>query len=463
MRTSYEKRNLSQSFGDTRLINRYKETCGLFERGLNQTIPQVSLKKSQIKAIYRFFDNKHVNPQKMLSTHRAEIESSLRSDEPVRLLQISDSTELDYTRKKGAPQLGSLNYIHQKGMLLHNSLLFNDLGLPLGLLWQSYQSRKAEDFGKSKERLKLPIEQKETYRWLEHFKQGQFFCQKHPNVELIYLADSEADIMELFQLRQEQRMHLLVRSKHDRLLADKSSSLYKTVSKQAASGQYQITITEPETQKTRVATLEVRFCPVQLTQHQQLKSKPDRSIVQFNAVQVREVNPPEDATNQIDWVLLTTLPVTSFEQAMQIIDYYVLRWLIERFHFLLKSGGAAVEQLQLETAERLQNAITTYSIATFKTLKIRYWAEKSAQSSIYEAGVSAIEYEVLYKYANQKVDAKIIFDKNEPPTIAHYCRVLGQIGGFQPSKKQELPGFIILSRALEKLKNLTDAYLLFCQ
>jgi hypothetical protein len=463
MRTTYEKRNVSQSFGDRRLISRYKETCELFERGLNQTIPQVSLKKSQTKAIYRFFDNKQVNPQKMLSIHRTEIESSLLGDQPVRLLQISDSTELDYTSKKGAPQLGSLNYVHRKGMLLHNSLLFNDLGLPLGLLWQSYQSRVAEDFGKSEARFKLPIEQKETYRWLEHFKQGQVFCQKHSNVELIYLADREADIMELFQLRQEQRMHLLVRSKHDRLLADKSSSLHKTVSKQAASGQYQITVTDPKTPKVRVATLEVRFCPVELTQHQQVKSKPDRSVVQLYAVQATEINPPADTNEPINWVLLTTLPVTSFEQAMQIIAYYVLRWLIERFHFLLKSGGAGVEQLQLETVERLQNAITTYSIATFKALKIRYWAEKSAQSTIYEAGVSAIEYEVLYRYANQKVDVKIVFNKNEPPTIAQYCKVLGRIGGFQPSKKQELPGFIILSRALEKLKTLTDAYLLFCQ
>lgn len=463
MRTSYETRKIGQTFGDTRLTSRFKETCGLFEQGLSQTIPQVSLKKSQSKAVYRFFDNKNVNPQKMLNTCRPEIESLFLRDQPFRLLQISDSTELDFTRKKGAPQLGSLNYVRQKGLLLHSSVLFNDLGLPMGLLWQSYKSRKEEDFGKSEERLNLPIDQKETQRWLDHFVQGQDLCKKHPNVELIYLADSEADIMELFQLRQEPRMHLIVRSKHDRLLADKSSTLYTEVSKQAAKGQYQISITNPQSQKERVATLEVRFCPVQLTQHRQVKSKPDRSVVQFYAVQAKEINPPEDIKNPIEWVLLTTLPLTTFEEALQIIAYYVLRWLIERFHYLLKSGGAEVEQLQLETPERLQNAITTYSIATFKALKIRYWAEKSPQSNIFQAGVSQIEHEVLYKYANQKLDAKIVFKKNEPPTIAQYCKVLGQIGGFLPSKKQELPGFKILSRALGKLKTLVDAYLLFGQ
>jgi hypothetical protein len=463
MRTSYSKRKLSQCFGDTRLTSRFHNICDSFENGLSETIPQLSLKKSQTKAIYRFFDNKQVNPQKMLNIHREEIDLLVNSEQPVRLLQISDSTELDYTKKKGASDLGSLNYVHQKGMVLHNSLLFSDLGLPVGLLHQSYISRAAEDFGKSEERLKLPIEQKETQRWLDHFEQGQVFCKKHPSVELVYLADSESDIIELFQLRKEPRMHLLVRSKHNRLLADKSGTLYDEVSKQPSKGQYQITITDPQTKKERTATLEVRFCLVQLTQHRQVKNKPDRTVVQFYAVQAKEINPPADIKEPIEWVLLTTLPVTTFEEALQIIGYYVLRWLIERFHYLLKSGGAQVEQLQLETMERLQNVITTYSIATFKALKIRYWAEKSPQSNIYEAGVSQVEYEALYIYANKKVDAKIVFNKSEPPTIKHYCKVLGQIGGFIPSKKQELPGFKILSRALEKQKIIVEAYLLFCQ
>jgi Transposase DNA-binding len=463
MRTTYSKRATNLTFGDTRLTRRFKEICGLFEQGLSQTIPQACLKKSQAKAVYRFFDHRYVTPQKMIATHHSEFETSFLNGSYRRLLQISDTVELDFTKEKGASQLGSLNYVHQKGMLLHNSMLISDLGLPLGLLSQSYTVRKDEDFGKSEARLSLPIEQKETYRWLEHFERGQTLCQKYPDIEVVYVADSEADIMELFQLSRHKTMHLVVRSKHDRLLADKSSHLYQAVSTQVAQGQYQIEIIHPHTQKERTATLEVRFCPVELTQHKQIKSKPNRSVVQFYAVQVREIDPPEDIAEPIQWFLLTTLPVTSFEEARQIIGYYVLRWIIERFHYLLKSGRAQVESLQLETAPRLQNAITAYSLATLKVLKIRYWAEKSPQSNIYEAGISPIEYEVLYAYAQKKLDPNIVFEANKPPSIAQYCKVLGQIGGFLPSKRQELPGLKIIARSLEKLKNLVDAYLIFCQ
>lgn len=428
-----------------------------------QTIPQVCLKKSQAKAVYRFFDHKHITPQKMLYAHRCEFEAPLLAGVPRRLLQISDSTELDYTKKKGAAQLGSLNYVHQKGMLLHNSVLFNDLGLPMGLLWQSFVIRQDEDFGKSEARLSLPIEQKETYRWLQHFEQGQDFCQKYPGTELVYLADSEADIMELFQSRREERMHLVVRSKHDRLLADGSSKLYERVSAQPLAGKYEARITHPVTQKERTATLEVRFCPVELTQHRQVRSKPDRSVVQLYALQAREIDPPADVAEPVEWVLLTTLPIKSLEDALRVIGYYVLRWLIERFHYLLKSGGAEVEKLQLEKATRLQNAVTAYSVAAFKALKIRYWAEKSPESDIYQAGVKPIEHEALYTYAQKKVDKDILFDPNKPPSIAQFCMVLGQIGGFFPSKRQCLPGFKILTRSLDKLKTIVDAYLIFCQ
>jgi Transposase DNA-binding/Transposase DDE domain len=463
MRTSYAKRKLGQDFGDARLVLRFDEICDYFAGGLSQTIPEVCNGKARTKACYRFLENKNVRPEKMIRAHRTEFEAQFSDGAKRRLLQISDSTELDFTGKKGAAQLGSLNYVHQRGMLLHNSLLFSDVGLPLGLLWQGYTVRRDEGFGRSKERLGLPIEQKETYRWVEHFEQGQALCREHAGLEVVYVADSEADITELFQCRNEERMHLLVRSKHDRLLADGTSRLYAQVQAQPCAGTYRLQLADPRTQQERTATLEVRFCPVELTQQRKVRSKPDRSVVRLFAVEAREVDPPAYIDEPVRWVLLTSLPVESLADALQVIAYYVLRWLIERFHFLLKGGGAEVEKLQLETPHRLQNAVTAYSIAAFKALKIRYWAEKSPQSDIYQAGVTPLEHEALYTYAHKKGERSVVFDALSPPSIEHYCVVLGKIGGFMPSKKQPLPGFIILTRALQKLDTIVDAYLLFCQ
>ena len=290
MRTSYDKRELGQGFGDARLVLGFDEICDYFAGGLGQTIPEVCNEKSRTKAFYRFLEHKNVHPEKMIRAHRTEFEAQFSDGPKRRLLQISDSTELDFTGKKGAAQLGSLNYVHQRGMLLHNSLLFSDGGLPLGLLWQSYTVRSDEGFGRSRERLGLPIEQKETYRWVEHFEQGQALCREHPGLEVVHVADSEADITELFQCRKEERMHLLVRSKHDRLLADGSSRLYAQVQAQPCAGTYCLQLTDPRAQQERTATLEVRFGPVELTQQRKVRSKPDRSVVRLFAVEAREVD-----------------------------------------------------------------------------------------------------------------------------------------------------------------------------
>ena len=462
MRTNYKTRELHQSFGDKRLDARFENLCEIFSNKLHQPIPNICENKAQTKATYRFLEHQNVKEITMLQKQISSINVFLEKHNPTRILQISDTVELDYTNKKGAKDLGSLNYVNQKGMLLQTSLLTTTNGLPIGLLHQNYISRSSETFGQSATRESLPFEEKESYRWLEHFKKGESLCNSHTNLEVVYIADSESDLIELYQNREQEQMHFLIRSKINRKLADKSDSLYSILEKQASQGQQTITILNGQTNKERNATLEFRFCPVELTQHRQIKNKPDRSVVSMYAIKISEINTPADVEQGIEWFLLTTLPIETFEQALEATAYYILRWLIERFHFLLKSGGAEVEKLQLTTAQRLKNAITLYSISIIKAMSIRYWAEKSPASSIDQIGITDIEHKVLYTYAKAKVDKKIVYDA-QATTVNEFCIILGKIAGFNPSKRQPLPGFVIITRALEKLKTLVDAYDILCQ
>lgn len=461
MRTSYSKRKFPISdFGDTRLENRYQIICDQLSTNLNMTIPQACVTKSCTKAMYRFFDNPQVESDKMISYHFSNWKKSLPSK---RLLHIMDTVEYDFTGKRSAKSLGPLNYEFRKGMKQHNSLICTASGLPLGLLKQSYLIRKAKDLGKAAQRKKLPLKEKETYCWYEHFVEAQNWCQSDPDLEIISIADREADFMELFLARTHPRMQFIIRSKHNRKLADKADNLYPTLTKEPFVGDYQIAITHPVTKKERVATISVRFKKVEIKLDKALPLKRDLPSISLNVVEVVELNPPADIKKPIRWVLLTTLPVENIEQAIEIIQLYTIRWVIERFHYLLKSGGAEVEQLQLTTPHRLKNAITAYSIAGMKVFKLRYWSERAAQTKINQIGISKVEYEVLYKYANQKIDQKIEFKKDSLPSILEFTIILGKIGGFFPSKKQPIPGIKILSRAIHKLNNLVDAFLFLCQ
>lgn len=464
MRTSYSVRHLTVSeFGDSRLIRRFQLICSQFETSLSRSIPCSCQTRCATKAVYRFFDNGFVLPQMMIKAHWDTVLPSLQTEGNKRLLQLSDTVEFDFTRKRSRKALGPLNYPSRRGIKMHNSLICSSEGIPIGMFKQSHHIRKDEDFGKSAERQKMPFEEKESFRWYEHFIAGQSFCEQNPNSELVFVADREADIMELYLAHTCERMHFVIRSQHDRKLEDRSGNLYSLLSAQESSGTYKVHAYDPKTLKQRIAVVAIRFCKVSLKLHKTLPRKKYLSSVQLYAIEAKEIDPPADVKKPIHWVLLTTLPVGTLENAMVVIRYYTTRWLIERFHFLLKSGGANVEELQLETSHRIQNALTAYSTSAFNVFKIRYLAEVKPQTPISEAGISDVEYKVLYEYANKKISSTIVYDSQKTPTIFEYSIILGQIVGFLPSKKQPTPGLKILSRAVEQLQILVDAYLLFSQ
>lgn len=380
-----------------------------------------------------------------------------------RILQISDTVELDYSRKRSRKKLGPLSYEHQRGMHLHNSILLSSLGYPIGLLKQSYHIREDDFFGKSQERTKLPFQEKESYRWSEHFHAGQELCRQHPEREVVFVADREADIMELFAQRKQPNMHFVIRSRHNRKLADGKNNLVQQVKTWSVKGLYQTRIFDQKSKKWRNARLEVRFGKVCIKLHKAAPTKKHLPPIELFVVDIYEIATNTGKSKPVHWRLFTTLPVRNMQDALLVLQYYLFRWLIERFHFLLKSGGADVEALQLETPERLKNAITNYSIVAMEAFKLKYLAENSPDKSILEVGITQLEYQVLYAYAQKKLKLKVKYDPLNPPTVKEYCVVLGQIAGFFPSKRQPLPGLKIISRALEKLEILTDAYSIYCQ
>jgi len=451
---------LNANLNDTRLTNRFNKILESLPNNLSGSIAQAMESKAATKGAYRFFRNKKVSPEKLLSAHTdsLEITPCLAADDYY--LILSDTTTLDYSNKRGAANLGYLTQSYLRGMYLHNDLIINPLGAPIGLLKQDFNNRSEDYLGNSKERKNWPIEDKESMRWVNSFNAAQGFSEQH-GIRSIWVADREADIIEVYAARWHEQIHFIVRAQHDRCLANSSSKLFSLLKQQPVSGTYEIDIIDAETLKVRTAELAVRYCPVKLQVATTTKNKQRSGQPEMFAIEVYEINAPDNVKQPIRWVLLTSLPVHSFQQALNIIRIYVKRWLVERFHYLLKTGGAKVEELQFEKPIALQNVITTYSIATIEVIKLRYLAENQPDMSIYKAGISPSHCEILYAYAQANIRKDLVFDPDNPPTIWQYCRVLGMIGGFIPRKSQPLPGLKILTRASEKFKILLLAFDVF--
>jgi hypothetical protein len=176
--------------------------------------------------------------------------------------------------------------------------------------------------------------------------------------------------------------------------------------------------------------------------------------VTLNVLLVEEATPPDEG-KPIRWLLLTTLPIDCFEQAWQCVQWYSLRWLIERFHYTLKSG-CRIEQLQLETAARLLNALATYSIVAWRLMWLTYQARLSPNESC-QVVLQPVEWKLLRRKFEPKNRSK------KPPTLRQAIRWIAQLGGFLARTGDGEPGLKTLWRGMGVLHHLVEGAQLAAQ
>lgn len=153
----------------------------------------------------------------------------------------------------------------------------------------------------------------------------------------------------------------------------------------------------------------------------------------------------------MSWLLLTTLPVSTYQEAMQCLQWYSYRWLIERYHFVLKSG-CNLEKLQLEDGQRIHRALSTYSIVASRLLWLTYQARENPDASC--VGVlEAHEWQSLYCTVHQTP-----IPPASPPTLQEAVRWIAQLGGFLGRTQDGEPGVKTLWRGLRRLTDIANTW-----
>lgn len=228
-------------------------------------------------------------------------------------------------------------------------------GAILGLIGGCFLERKE---GRRAVRRSTPIEEKESFRWLEGADDAASVCAGAASVTVI--ADRESDIFEAFALRPE-RVELLVRAAHDRALAD-GHTLFARADALPAMGRAELELPAKPGRRQRTAQLEIRFIPARLAQPKNgLRANLPESV-DVNVIDVREISPPAGEA-PIHWRLLTTHAVTSETEAWETVDLYRQRWAIEQLFRVLKSAGFDIEDVQIEDKAPRDRLITATLIA----------------------------------------------------------------------------------------------------
>lgn len=407
-----------------------------------ESVLQASGSASESQNIYRFWANERVKPEQILASHRPSVVT--RANQQAVVLAIQDTTDLDFSSLKQTSGLGFICQTNQQGIKVHSCFAVSGAGEPLGLLHQYTWSRQ-ERSGKRGERRKKATCDKESQRWLDTLTAAEQGIDEA--VCLVHVGDREADIYDLFVQPRRSNSELLIRAEHNRKVQHELDYLIATIEHAPVLGQHTIELERNPERPARSATLTVRAMQVTIEvprHHKQPKQCPP---VTLNVLLVEEATPPVEG-KAMRWLLLTTLPIDSFEQAWQCVVWYSFRWLIERFHYTLKSG-CRIEQLQLETAERLLNALTTYSIVAWRLMWLTYAARLSPDDSC----------EVVLQRAEWKLLRRKFEPKNRsqrPPSIRQAVRWIAQLGGFLARKGDGEPGLKTLWRGIGILHHLLE-------
>jgi hypothetical protein len=427
---------------DQRLVNRMILTGESLENQPEKSIPDACGNWAATKATYQLFANPKVTAKAILDTHR--LNTIKRMERYPITLSIQDTSAIDYSTHKATTGLGPFTSgEYSYGLLMHSVLAISPDGVPLGLLYQDIWAREAAPKNtKRNQHRNLPIQDKESNKWLKAMK-NSLIGVSNPSA-IVTVADREADIFEFFQQAQELGTHLLVRAIRNRRILEECNLLFDHLEQTPEAGQCVVNIPRhsKENLPPRQAKLSVRYCRISVCPAHCQAKKPKGTLVLY-AVLAREIDVSE-GQEPIEWILLTTIPVGSLEEAIQKIEWYRERWKIERFHYILKSG-CHIEDLQLETKERLENAIALYSIVAWRLAWITYQSRVTPDfpcSIILEKH----EWQALHCVVNQTY-----IPPEDPPTLAEALLLLAKLGGFLGRKHDGKPGVKVLWRGLQKL------------
>jgi hypothetical protein len=458
LKCNSEKETLSQDWpeeelaqvdlGDRRLKKRLVSILRDFYARPQANIPQACQTRAKTKATYRFLEHPEMTLDKILHSHYETTLQRLREEKII--LAVQDTTSLNYTTHVATEHLGPIdNHPADLGLLLHDTLCFNPEGIPLGLIDVQCWARDGKHFGKVKQdHHKLPIEQKESYKWLVSFRKATEAQERCHQSTFVSIGDREADIYELFELALHEsvsrKAQLLVRAKYDRHLAQEQVHLWERLARQAVSGIQEVRIPRHNNYPARVARLEVRFVEVSLKPPPRKSKMPDLTVW---AVLAREINPPE-GVDPLEWLLLTTMQVTTFEQAVEKLAWYTVRWGIEVYHRTLKSG-CKIEERQLGTAERIETCLAIDMVVAWRIVYLTRLGRDTPDvpCTVY---FEEAEWKALTAYITQNP-----VPPERTPTLREATREVASLGGFLGRKGDGEPGTKSLWIGLQRLDDIT--------
>jgi hypothetical protein len=381
-------------------------------------------------------------------THQAIIREQARAtlervQGEARVLLVQDTTTFDFSHHPGTEGLGTLENAHCWGFLAHTTLAVSAAGVPLGVLAQQVWVR--HETSKRGRRHESAFAEKESYKWVTGVPEG---LTEEAQTQWVTVCDREAHIYAFFDAMHARGMDYIVRATRERSFTPDGREVWALVADLPVQARYTLMLQRRPDRAARSAQVALRFS--QVTVKRPKRANTAQAVLTLSVVAVIEPDPPAGEA-AVHWLLLTSLPVATVAQAQQIVTWYTYRWLVERLHFVLKSG-CRLEARQLRDAVRLERLLAVYSLVAWKLLWLTYQARQTPDAPCTVA-LQPHEWHALYAFIHHAPRLP-----PTPPTLRQVTRWIAQLGGFLGRKGDGEPGVKVLWRGWTRLQDIAATW-----
>ena len=363
-------------YGDKRINKRVEQVVEDLTNNSQKMLFSATGSRSNAKAAYRLLANKKFTQEKLAKGNAEKVVESMKGEAVVLLVQ--DTTDANFNTHKKTKGLG---YSSEKvlGIKIHTCLAINEKGIPFGIMAQNCFTReKSKNEMSSSEKSKRPIEEKESNRWLETMRET--VAQIPEDTTAITICDRECDFYEFYNEAVNIGENFIVRIVGNRVTED-GEKVRQILEKATVAGTVSVNIPRDSRRNipTRVTEMDIAFALVDLAKPAIRKEEHINDSVVLTVVRIKEKNPPE-GVESIEWFLASNLPITNAQEAFKVVEYYVQRWKIERFHHVLKSG-CNIEKIQQRSYDRIVALLLIYSVIASYILAMTLTAQESTDAT----------------------------------------------------------------------------------
>lgn len=432
--------------GDKRRTRRLVKLADRICRHPGGTLPDKINDPANLKALYRLVNRPEVTHRNVIEAPCAATHDKMATADQT-VLVLHDSTELDFSGLRSIETLGQLGNGKNRGYVAHNSLaVLAETREVLGLANQHLVKRAKVTKKETREQCRNRAD-RESRWWKDGSKQipcapaGKFYVE---------IGDRGSDLLEFLDYLESAGKHYVVRSQHNRRIEPENEEITKLhdfARQLEEQGRRIVEVPANTKRPARIATVSVSWARVTLLIPRQPRGEVRGVPLTTYVVYVREVDAPE-GVESLEWILLTNVPIDTFENACERIDWYSCRWIIEEYHKGLKTG-CQIEDMQFTTEDALQPAIALISVVAVQLLQLRDISRRADAHTILASELFPITHVVAlsqWRYHEQRTDL----------TVHEFCYALARLGGHQNRKCDRRPGWLVLWRGWTKLQLMAE-------